>query len=445
MKNEKLNQWFWKWHCIAGLITLPFILILSITGIIYLFKADYEVPRQQHIKKVSVDGDPISFEHQWDLANAYNAKKINAVILPKQNNQATEFVSGKFGGKSSVYIDPYLGKVSGTIVPKNGIMFKVRKLHGELLLGKFGTLIIELVASWMVVLLCTGIYIWWPGNGYKSQLPRSKPTRHPADNYFSHFQVKLRKLNSTMWIKGFFIPRIRQGKRILYRDIHAITGFWFSILLLMILAGGFPWTDVFGANFKWVQKATHTGFPATWSGHQLQSIPNGKIITLDKIIAKTKTFDLPGEVRIDFPKGTKGVYSISNTYPQDLNAQQKIHLDQYSGTPLLKLHWADVGVLMRARMWFMAFHQGEFGLWNWVLVLLTAIGLLLLSITALISYLLRKRKNEWNIPQTPSDFTVGYPMIGIILLLGIVFPLFGVSVVLISGGIFIKNRYIPSS
>ena len=50
--------------------------------------------------------------------------------------------------------------------------------------------------------------------------------------------------------------RLKQGKRILFRDLHTVLGFWVSLLLLLTLAGGFPWTDVFGANLKWVQKLT---------------------------------------------------------------------------------------------------------------------------------------------------------------------------------------------
>ena len=37
MKNRQLNQWLWKWHFIAGLISLPFVALLAITGGIYLF------------------------------------------------------------------------------------------------------------------------------------------------------------------------------------------------------------------------------------------------------------------------------------------------------------------------------------------------------------------------------------------------------------------------
>ena len=41
MKN-RLYSWLWKSHFIAGIIIVPFVLLLSVTGIIYLFKDNYE-------------------------------------------------------------------------------------------------------------------------------------------------------------------------------------------------------------------------------------------------------------------------------------------------------------------------------------------------------------------------------------------------------------------
>lgn len=400
-KNKKLNQWLWKWHFIAGIISLPFILILSITGGIYLFKGDYEAPRQKNIKEVSVSGTAISLQQQWNIANEKAIKKPNSMIVSENSNQATEFVSGRFGGKSSLFVNPYSGEVSGEIITRKTDMFKVRKLHGELLMGKFGTKIIELIASWMIALIITGLYVWWPAGGWN--------------------------------IKGFFIPRINQGKQIFFRDLHAITGFWISGLLILILAGGFPWTDVFGSNFKTAQKLTNTGYPATWHGKGMQSIPKGKTITLDQMVVKAKALQLPGAVKIEFPKGPKGIFSVSNTNPTDLSSQQKFHFDQYTGKQIAHLTWSDVGFLMRGRMWVMAFHQGEFGFWNWILMLFIAIALTVMSASALVSYILRKRKNTWGVPKVPAAFKIGYGIAIILGILSLVFPLFGISLMVIIG------------
>ncbi len=407
-KNSKLNTWLWKWHFIGGLVSLPFILILSITGVIYLFKADYDAPRQKHIKEVTVTGVPVTFENQWKLAKEEMHKTPSSMVIPKSENQATEFVSGRFSHKTSLFINPYTSQATGKITGKEGLMYKVRKLHGELLLGKFGTKIVELIASWMVVLIITGLYVWWPARGWK--------------------------------LKGFFVPRTKEGKRTLFRDLHSISGFWMSILLLMVLAGGFPWTDVVGENFKWVQKVTNTGFPATWQGRGVESIQEGYRVSLDDMVAIAKEENLPGEVSIAFPKGAKGVYSISNVFPENLEQQQMIHYDQYSGQKLLGMEWQEVGSLMRGRMWFMAFHQGQFGKWNWMLMIFVGAVLALMSLSALFSYVLRKRKGSWGVPKVPIGFKVGYIVIGMLALLAIVFPLFGASLLLILGVEFLRKK-----
>ena len=94
---------------------------------------------------------------------------------------------------------------------------------------------------------------------------------------------------------------------------------------------------------------------------------------------------------------------------------------------------------MRGRMWLMAFHQGEFGLWNWILMLGTGIILFLMSLSAIFSYTLRKSKNNWGVPAVPESFKIDYFILVIIVLLGIVFPLFGMSAILIILGYYFKS------
>ncbi len=207
----------------------------------------------------------------------------------------------------------------------------------------------------------------------------------------------------------------------------------------MTLTGGMPWTDVFGANFKWLQDATNTGFPKTWDARALKSDVKGEPISLDKMVALAKSMDLKGEVSIGLPSSPNGVYSIYNS-TFDLGAQKRFHFDQYSGEQLVNHNWEDVGVLMRGRMWFMAFHQGQFGLWNWVLMLCVALLLAFVAIAALVSYLKRKETGKWGTPKVPAKFNVGYGIVALIVLLGVIFPLFGLSVIAIIVVEFLRKQ-----
>lgn len=398
MKNIRLNAWLWKWHFIAGIISLPFIVLLSVTGGIYLFNADFEQEAKASLQKVEVTENALSFQEQLEFITKEVGKKPASVTIPKHKNEATEFVYGRFGKKKSFYVDPYKGTVIGKYAAKDTNMYSVRKLHGELLGGSFGTKIVELIASWMVVLILTGICIWWPVRKWR--------------------------------LKGLFTYRTKVDKRTFFRDVHAVTGFWISILLLLVLAGAFPWTDVVGENFKWLQKVTNTGYPTTWDGRKLQSEVAENNISLDEMIATANSLQLKGNVSIGIPKTPKSTFSVFNK-TIDLNAQKKYHFDQYSGKQIVKNNWEDVGVLMRGRMWLMAFHQGEFGAWNWWLMFILAIVLTVMSISAIVSYTLRKRKDSWGIPKVPAKFKVGKGIVVLIIILGMLFPLFGASIILI--------------
>ena len=398
MANKTYN-WIWKWHFIGGLVSFPVIFVLALTGIIYLFKDYYEKPVYQDAKTVSSKGKRISYQQQLEMARQQWDRQPTAMVLPASPGEATEFVSGRFSNKSSLYINPYTGDVTGNITVKETDMYVVRRLHGELLMGSFGTKLVELTGSWMVVLILTGLFLFWP-----------------------------RKWKD---IKKLWTIRINGPRRVMFRDMHMVSGFWFSLILLIMLAGGLPWTDVFGNMFSWVQKQTNTGYPATWYARGLTStVAEGEPIPLDAMVARAQELNLPGSVTIGFPRSENGVFSISNRNHKDLSTQVMIHFDQYSGEQVLAHTWEDVGVLMRARMWAMAFHQGELGLWNWLLVIVTAGALMLLSLFAVVAYFLRKKPGSWGVPHSASyKVTTGFYVI--VIILGVLLPVFGMSIILI--------------
>ncbi len=396
--NNKIYSWIWKWHFIGGLLSLPIIILLSLTGIIYLFKDNYESTQKEKLTTVIKETKQLNYQQQLEKATIAWEKAPQAMILPASDTKATEFTIGRFSGKKSLFINPYTGEVKGKHQPNQTDMYLVRKLHGELLLGSFGTKIVELVACWMFVLLLTGVYLFFP---------REKG------------------------LKGLVHINWKGSKREKHRDIHGVIGFWFSIILVLMLAGGLPWTDVFGGGFKYVQKKTNTGFPAQWQGRGLKStVATTPAISLDEMVKKANALGLKGQVTIGLPKAKEGTYSISNQ-TSDLEKMTMQYYDQYTGQILYQATWSDIGILMKGRLWAMAFHQGQFGWWNWLLILVTAIALLTMSLTGILSYLARKQKGSWSIPKVSDKIVLDKVLVGGILLLGILLPLFGASVILI--------------
>ena len=86
-------------------------------------------------------------------------------------------------------------------------MRQLFKLHGELLIGNRGS-IVELAASWTIIMIVTGLVLWWPRGANR--------------------------------LGGVVYPRLSRGSRLFWRDIHSVTGLWICGLALFLLLSGLP-------------------------------------------------------------------------------------------------------------------------------------------------------------------------------------------------------------
>ena len=410
-KKNTLNQWLWKWHILAGLLTLPFMLLLALTGTVYLFKDNINNQIYQDTKFVTPTSlNKLPLSQQLEAAQGSTQAKVVGLTLPKLVDQATVFkVATKGWMNNDLYVDPYTAKVKGVIEQDQTLMHSVSTLHGELLLGKAGTTVVELVASWFIVLILTGLYVWWP------------------------------KKNTGLG--GFLTIRFSRGKRILFRDLHSVTGFWLSIFMCIILAGGMPWTDIFGSQFKWLQNQTNTGYPQHWTNskglisNSLNSSNESHVktlspLSLDEVANIAQSYELEGDISIKLPQSAEGVYTISNRSLW-LRDQHVIHINQYSGSSIKSLQWDQVGIMMDLRQVFMRLHQGEYGLVNWGVLLAVALFFIMSTVAGTVSYFMRKPQGQWGIPKVPERFRVDKVLVTFIILLGVVFPLFGASLITI--------------
>ena len=410
MKSSNLNTWLWKWHIIAGLVCVPFMLLLAITGSVYLFKDIYNDNSYADARFVSHlnNEKTVSYDEQLKTAVAHISdnqnEEIVSITIPERTDKATSFQrSGNGRAADLIYVNPYSNEVTGIYKQTDSLMYTVRKLHGELLLGGKGTLVVELVASWFVVMLISGLYVWWPSKGFS--------------------------------VRGFFLIRSDKGRRMMWRDVHAVIGFWVSLFMLAILAGGMPWTELFGDNLKWVQSKTDTGYPQYWQSSRgltsdISVLNASTPLGIEEILKQQDVANLTGQLTIALPEGSEGVYTVKN-HTQWLSDQRVIHIDQYSGNTIVALGWNSVGILMELRQVFMRFHQGQYGIFNLIAVLLVVQLFALSLIASLVSYFKRKPKGSLGIPKVPAGFNIGVPIFIAIVLLGFLFPAFGISLVCI--------------
>ena len=215
-----LYRTIWRWHFYAGLFVMPLVLILSMTGAFYLFKPQVDRWQERAFQNLPTTGAVAPSAQVAAALAATPGAHLGYYRLPQVSGDAALVHLAMPKGGRDLFISPQ-GKVLGGIDRQSRLIEIDKRIHGQLLLGKQGSWIVEMAASWAIVLILSGLYLWWP---------------------------KGRGMAGVVW------PRLGAGGRLFWRDLHAVTGFWVSGLALVLLFTGLPWADVWGSAFKGVRQ-----------------------------------------------------------------------------------------------------------------------------------------------------------------------------------------------
>jgi uncharacterized iron-regulated membrane protein len=432
----RLYRAVWRWHFYAGLFVIPFLLMLSITGIIYLFKPQLDTVMYRNLLFVQPTGHTVSYVQQVATTQkAYPNATISKIVPSVAPDRSTEIqITTAAEQKLAVFVNPYTGEVLGDRHEERNLQAIARKIHGELMIGKVGDYLVELAACWALVLLLTGLFLWIPRNGLR--------------------------------IGGTLIPRLwSQNKRIFWRDLHAVPGFYGLLLIGFLVLTGLPWSGFWGETFANVWNR----FPAEMSNDIPKSTPltgtlnqqgaqvvpwavekmpmpqsaahdhhasaasgaaSATTVTLDSIIALAQARNAPPEYSVSLPEGETGVYTISAT-PGDVTQEMTMHVDQYSGKVLADVRWKDYDLVPQAVEMGISIHMGKyFGLANQLVMLAACLIVILLCVSGLVLWWQRRPEGRLGAPAML--ITDGQPSkipLAIVAVLGIAFPLVGLSLV----------------
>jgi uncharacterized iron-regulated membrane protein len=219
---------------------------------------------------------------------------------------------------------------------------------------------------------------------------------------------------------------------------------------------GMPWSIVWGAYANQWANGHNFGYPAgvrvsvpmsdehvghaaptTWSLEQAK-VPQstghgGAPIGLDAAVAAFQGLGLAPGYAVSLPSGPRGVYSAS-VYPDDLARQRVVHLDQYSGRPLLDMGYADYGPLGRALEWGINVHMGQqWGLANKLVLLAVCLATVVLSLAAAVMWWKRRPSGALGVPPMPADPRALRGVVALLAVGGVLFPLVGLSLVVVLG------------
>ncbi|MGG2063379.1 PepSY-associated TM helix domain-containing protein [Bacillus sp. S14(2024)] len=418
-KAQSLYRAVWRWHFYAGIIFAPFVILLAITGIIYLFKPQIENVMYKDYYYVQAGQEKMTTEKQIEaVKKAYPDASITRYKPSFAADRSAEVGITDKNRAMTVFVNPYNGKILGNLKNDEKFMNEVERLHGKLMIGTVGDRIVEMAACWAMILLITGLYLWWPRN---------------------------RKS-----IFGTLIPRFFKGKRIMLRDLHSVPAFWFSLFVSIFILTGLPWSGLWGDFINRIATTTHTGYPTgLWDGNLPNStvpskdiakvpwaaenlpVPESKVdaapLSVEQIMKIADENKVGKGYSITFPKGEKGVYTVTVS-PDKPEGQATLHIDQYSGKVLADLRFKDYGILAKAISIGVALHEGHyFGLANQLLDLIICLGLIGISLTGVMMWWKRKPSGTLGAPSLPKNFKLMKGTAVLIIVLGIVFPLVGAS------------------
>ncbi len=138
----------WRWHFVAGLFALPFLLNLAITGGLYLF-----APEINHILYRSLEDVPARADARLPAsvliqkgAEATQGDVLRLTLRSEPDKSIELLIRTDAGESRTAYLDPYDGCLLGTI-PVGGVMEIVRKIHSLQYFGFWASCLVEIAAG----------------------------------------------------------------------------------------------------------------------------------------------------------------------------------------------------------------------------------------------------------------------------------------------------------
>ena len=435
---EKFYRAVWRWHFYAGLYVIPFLCMLAVTGLIMLWIS--AIDGREGEKGITIEpSDRIASLSQQALAaqEAVTDGVIRQYIVPLAEDRAALFRVDQGSEAIMVAVNPYTAEVVDSWSRRAGWYDLANDIHGTLLIGGIGDRMIEIAAGLGVVLLATGLYLWWPRNG--------------------------------QGIRETMIPNLRLRGRHLWKSLHQTIGFYISALLLVFFLSGLSWSGIWGEKFvqawstfpaeKWnnipLSEDIHasmnhgaikevpwaleqTAMPESGSNAGVPGLPAGVPVELENVVAFGYSLGF-GEKRfqVNFPQGEKGVWTISqDSMSNDTTnpaSDRTVHIDQHTGKILADVSFDDYSIGGKTMAISIALHEGDMGVWNLVLNSLLCISVIFLCISGIVMWWIRRPANAGRLvaPPRPIDlpFWKGAIVIGLGLCLA--FPLVGITLLVL--------------
>ena len=283
-------------HLVVALAAGVFLAVFGITGSIMAFEPELDHLLHSRLAYVTPRGATKRLAELGVAASAAApGERVTGYLLSVSPNLSWQVL---FRGRS-VFVDQYTGAVLGARNAGPDPLARIHQLHLRLLIqnrGDTGKAIMTWAGAALLVLLLSGLYLWWP----------------------------LKRV------------AIQRGRRFWF-DLHNTAGIVSFVFLLAIAVTGI----VIGFDDRIVPliySATRSAPIAMYTRMPPFTVtPHGQPVGPDRAIAIARDA-LPGAtpISVNVPPPT-GVLLVSARFPEDLTpgGRSRVFIDQYSGAVLI--------------------------------------------------------------------------------------------------------------
>ena len=430
---NKLYFAAWRWHFYAGLFVVPFLLMLALTGAL-MMTYNYLGNELGYTDNVAATGPalPPSKLAAAALASASDGAVVTYITPASPTRPAfVEITQGQ--AVLDVAVNPYTAEVIQTNNKAAAWRTWAEKVHGTLLIGTLGDRLIETAASLTILLIVTGLYMWWPRNGR---------------------------------VVAALVPNLGVRGRGLWKELHKSIGFWISAVLVIFMLSGLAWAGIWGEVYvkpwggfpanKWENvplsdltyaDLNHTALhevpwalentPLPASGSDAGTPAVAQPVVLDTVVQWAEQNGFSGQYRVSMPSGDTGVYSVAidgrngdGFTPSD---DRFVHIDRYSGNILADVPFADYPLLGKAMAWGVGLHKGEAGALNfWFNAIYLAL-VVFLCVSGIVMWWQRRPAGAVRLaaPPMPADLPMWKGAVLVALATAMAFPMAGAALLVV--------------
>lgn len=157
-----MRRLFLQVHLVVGLLTGLYIIAVSITGALLVWRIDLQRLAYPELFTPSRTGDMVDAETVLaSVRAAYPRHHVSGVDAPTTSRQTYLAYATQGAAFITILADPATGRVLGEL-PDSGPLRVLQDLHFNLLGGRGGRIVNGFGAMALLTMCVTGFVIWWP-------------------------------------------------------------------------------------------------------------------------------------------------------------------------------------------------------------------------------------------------------------------------------------------